>query len=154
MRNVTERSQAVVAPWRTRHRPPAHPVIARLMVVLVTLGLMGVVACGGGGDDSSTTSDLPTSIGRGEGQLNVIAWEGYTEPEWVKPFEKQTGCKVNAKYGGSSDEMVTLMRQGGGSQYDMVSASGDASLRLIRGGDVAPVNVDARAGLARTSSRS
>ena len=48
---------------------------------------------------------------------------------------------MHAKYAGSSDEMVTLMRQGGGSQYDMVSASGDASLRLIRGGDVAPMNV-------------
>jgi len=130
-----------------RHRrrdavPPAHPALARLMVVLVTLGLMGLVACGGGGDNgSSTTSQLPTSIGRGEGQLNLIAWEGYTEPEWVKPFEQQTGCEVRPKYAGSSDEMVTLMRQGGGSQYDMVSASGDASLRLIRGGDVAPVNV-------------
>jgi putative spermidine/putrescine transport system substrate-binding protein len=112
------------------------------MVVLVTLGLMGIVACGGGDDNgSSTTSNLPTSVGRGEGQLNLIAWEGYTEPEWVKPFEQQTGCKVSSKYGGSSDEMVTLMRQGGGGQYDMVSASGDASLRLIRGGDVQPVNV-------------
>jgi putative spermidine/putrescine transport system substrate-binding protein len=128
---------------RNRAAPPAHPVLARITVVLVTLGLMAMVACGGGGSDngSSTTSNLPSSIGRGEGQLNLIAWEGYTEPEWVKPFEQQTGCKVNAKYAGSSDEMVTLMRQGGGSQYDMVSASGDASLRLIRGGDVQPVNV-------------
>src|SRR5512147_78330 len=75
------------------------------------------------------------------GTLNMIAWEGYTQPQWVKPFEKNSGCKVNAKYAGSSDEMVTLMRQGGGSQYDMVSASGDASLRLIKGGDVQPVNV-------------
>jgi putative spermidine/putrescine transport system substrate-binding protein len=126
---------------RKRAAPPARPVVARLLVVLLTLGLMGVVACGGGDSGSSTTSNLPTSVGRGEGQLNLIAWEGYTEPEWVKPFEQQTGCQVNAKYGGSSDEMVTLMRQGGGSQYDMVSASGDASLRLIRGGDVQPVNV-------------
>ena len=85
---------------------------------------------------------LPTRIGKSEGQLNVVAWEGYTQPQWVKPFEKQTGCQVNSKYAGSSDEMVTLMRQGGGSQYDLVSASGDASLRLIRGGDVAPVNVN------------
>jgi putative spermidine/putrescine transport system substrate-binding protein len=38
--------------------------------------------------------------------------------------------------------MVALMRQGGGTQYDMVSASGDASLRLIRGDDVQPVNVN------------
>jgi putative spermidine/putrescine transport system substrate-binding protein len=59
----------------------------------------------------------------------------------VKPFEKATGCTVHSKFAGSSDEMVTLMRQGGGSQYDMVSASGDAALRLIYGKDVQPVNV-------------
>ncbi len=107
----------------------------------VTLLSMAIVACGGSSSSSKSSSKVPTSIGKGEGQLNVIAWEGYTQPQWVKPFEKQTGCQVNSKYAGSSDEMVTLMRQGGGSQYDLVSASGDASLRLIRGGDVAPVNV-------------
>src|SRR5918911_858373 len=100
--------------------------------------------CGGGGGkkSSKSKSNLPTKIGKGEGVLNVIAWEGYTQPDWVKPFTQETGCKVRAKYAGSSDEMVTLMRQGGGSQYDMVSASGDASLRLIRGHIVQPVNVD------------
>jgi putative spermidine/putrescine transport system substrate-binding protein len=90
----------------------------------------------------SSSNGLPTSIGKGEGVLNLVAWEGYTQPQWVKPFTKATSCKVNAKYAGSSDEMVTLMRQGGGSQYDMVSASGDASLRLIYGKDVQPVNVN------------
>src|SRR5882762_11489417 len=98
---------------------------------------IGVAACG---SSSSKTANLPTKIGAGEGQLNLVAWEGYAQPEWVKPFEKATGCQVHAKYAGSSDEMVTLMRQGGGSTYDMVSASGDASLRLIRGGDVKPMN--------------
>ena len=87
-------------------------------------------------------SGVPTTIGKGEGQLNLVAWEGYTQPQWVKPFQKSTGCQVHAKYAGSSDEMVTLMRQGGGSQYDMVSASGDASLRLIYGKDVQPINVN------------
>src|SRR5437016_11691259 len=116
-----------------------------------------VAACGssGGGSTASSGSGsgtsgltapqantpVPTSVGKGEGQLNLIAWEGYAQPQWVKPFEQATGCQVHSKYAGSSDEMVTLMRQGGGSQYDMVSASGDASLRLIRGGDVKPVNV-------------
>src|SRR5580765_5820683 len=76
----------------------------------------------------------------GGGTLNMIAWEGYTQPQWVKPFEKASGCTVHAKYAGSSDEMVTLMRSGGGGQYDMVSASGDASLRLIYGKDVQPVD--------------
>jgi putative spermidine/putrescine transport system substrate-binding protein len=106
----------------------------------ITVVSVALAACGGSSSGGSTTKTL-THIGKGEGQLNVIAWEGYTQPQWVKPFEQQTGCQVNAKYAGSSDEMVTLMRQGGDSQYDLVSASGDASLRLIRGGDVAPVNV-------------
>ncbi len=88
----------------------------------------------------STPAALPTSIGSGEGKLTLVAWEGYTEKQWVKPFEQQSGCKVSVKYAGSSDEMVNLMRSGGGGQYDMVSASGDASLRLIYGGDVAEVN--------------
>lgn len=97
----------------------------------------------------SPTSNLPTSIGQGEGELNIIIWAGYAEDgtnqakyDWVHPFEDATGCKVNAKVGNTSDEMVTLMRQGGGTVYDGVSASGDASNRLIANGDVAPINVD------------
>jgi putative spermidine/putrescine transport system substrate-binding protein len=108
---------------------------------MLAVMVVGVSACGSSSSKTSS-ANLPTSIGKGEGQLNLVAWEGYTQPEWVKPFEKQSGCVVHAKYAGSSDEMVTLMRQGGGSQYDMVSASGDASLRLIRGGDVAQMNVN------------
>jgi len=92
---------------------------------------------------------LPTSIGAGEGELNIVVWDGYAQDgtvekkyDWVHPFEAATGCKVNAKPGGTSDEMVTLMRQGGGTVYDGVSASGDASNRLIANGDVAPINPD------------
>jgi putative spermidine/putrescine transport system substrate-binding protein len=107
----------------------------------LVLMLVGVSACGSS-SSGPVSGSLPTTIGKGEGQLNLVAWEGYAQPEWVKPFEAQTGCQVHAKYAGSSDEMVTLMRQGGGNQYDMVSASGDASLRLIRGGDVQPMNVN------------
>jgi putative spermidine/putrescine transport system substrate-binding protein len=83
-------------------------------------------------------------LGKGEGALNIIVWAGYAEDgsddktvDWVHPFEQATSCKVNAKVGNTSDEMVTLMKTG---QYDGVSASGDATLRLIYGGDVAPVN--------------
>jgi len=107
-----------------------HALFAALVVAL------SIPAAG-----SSRTSGLPTTIGPGEGHLTLVAWQGYTQPQWVKPFEKQTGCKVEAKYAGSSDEMVALMRQGGGGQYDMVSASGDASRRLIAAGAIAEVNV-------------
>ena len=89
----------------------------------------------------SKGSALPSSVGKGEGALTLVAWEGYTEKQWVAPFEKQTGCKVTAKYAGSSNDMFNLMTSGGGGQYDMVSASGDASLRLIYSGAVAEVNM-------------
>ena len=82
----------------------------------------------------SKSSALPTSVGAGEGKLTLVAWEGYTEKQWVAPFEKATGCKVSTKYAGSSNDMFNLMTSGGGGQYDMVSASGDASLRLIYAG--------------------
>jgi putative spermidine/putrescine transport system substrate-binding protein len=82
------------------------------------------------------------SVGKGEGQLNLIAWEGYAQPTWVTPFTKATGCVVSVKYAGSSSEMVSLMANGGGHQYDLVSASGDADLRLIYGGNVKPVNMN------------
>jgi putative spermidine/putrescine transport system substrate-binding protein len=92
---------------------------------------------------TAPTAGMPvlSSVGKGEGHLNLIAWEGYVQPEWTKPFEKQTGCQVNVKYAGTSSDMVSLMANGGGGQYDLVSASGDADLRLIYGGDVRPVNI-------------
>ena len=115
---------------------------------ILALGI--TVALSGGASAASGTSGLtapeahaaiPSSVGKGEGKLNLIAWEGYAQSEWVKPFTKSTGCQVNVKYAGSSSEMVSLMANGGGGQYDLVSASGDADLRLIYGGDVRPVNM-------------
>jgi len=80
-----------------------------------------------------------------EGQVNVVAWAGYiedgsTDPayDWVTPFTEMTGCAVNTKLGNSSDEMVQLMQSG---EYDGVSASGDATQRLISGGEVAEIDV-------------
>jgi len=101
-----------------------------------------------GGSAGAASSTPPTqgmapqaSVGKGEGALSLIAWEGYAQPQWVTPFTAATGCKVSVKYAGSSSEMVSLMANGGGGQYDLVSASGDADLRLIYGGDVRPVNI-------------
>lgn len=75
------------------------------------------------------------------GPLNIVAWQGYTDPSFVRPFERQTGCKVNVAYAGSSDEMFAKFRSGGGSVYDLVSASGDASLRFVQSGAVQPVDL-------------
>jgi putative spermidine/putrescine transport system substrate-binding protein len=117
----------------------------RLVAGAASLALL-VAACGGSDDASGGDSDALKELGEGEGQVNLIAWAGYvengsTDPavDWVTPFEEETGCKVNVQLGNSSDEMVQLMQSG---EYDGVSASGDATLRLISGGEVAPVNVD------------
>jgi putative spermidine/putrescine transport system substrate-binding protein len=119
------------------------------VVVLASAMSFLAAGCGGGGGKSSsstttTANNLPQSIGKGEGALSLIEWPYYSDPSFAKPFEQQTGCKIQRHDAGSSNQMVALMRQGGGGgggQYDMVSASGDASLRLIDGGDVRPVNV-------------
>jgi putative spermidine/putrescine transport system substrate-binding protein len=136
-----------------------HPFTA---VLAATCALaLGVVGCGDDDDEGGGSAEGGTStalvqppedlepqaeLGEGEGQVDLIAWAGYVEDgstdpkvDWVSDFEKETGCKVNVKIGNTSDEMVTLMRTG---NYDGVSASGDATLRLIAGGDVAPVNTD------------
>ncbi len=91
-------------------------------------------------------ADMMKAVGAGEGQVNIVAWAGYIERgetdkayDWVTDFEKATSCKVNVKTAATSDEMVTLMNQGG---FDLVTASGDASLRLIAGKKVQPINVD------------
>jgi putative spermidine/putrescine transport system substrate-binding protein len=87
-----------------------------------------------------------TSVGAGEGQVDIVAWPGYIERgetdkayDWVTRFEQETGCKVTVKTAGTSDEMVALMNEGG---FDLVTASGDASLRLIAGKTAQEVNVD------------
>lgn len=90
--------------------------------------------------------EMKKEIGPGEGQVDILAWAGYIERgatdknfDWVTEFEKKTSCKVNVKTAGTSDEMVALMNEGG---FDLVTASGDASMRLIRGKRVQPVNID------------
>ena len=122
-----------------------------LAVLTLALAALTAAGCGdddddGGGGGGGDESAALTKVGKGEGQVNLIAWAGYVEDgstdpkvDWVSDFEKQSGCQVNVKLGNTSDEMVTLMRTG---KYDGVSASGDATLRLIAGGDVDPINTD------------
>jgi putative spermidine/putrescine transport system substrate-binding protein len=126
--------------------------------LLTAVSALALIAgCGSSGGTSTSSSSgsgtagltppaagkaVPSAVGKTEGHLNLIAWEGYAQPQWVKPFQQATGCQVSVKYAGSSSEMVSLMASGGGGQYDLVSASGDADLRLIYGGDVRPININ------------
>lgn len=125
--------------------------------IAVTMSVLALTLAGCGTSSGSKSESTPGSqgftppdvpmqktVGKGEGAVNILAWPGYAEDgsndktvDWVTPFEKQTGCQAEVKYFGTSDEAVSLMKTG---DYDVVSASGDASLRLVAGGDVAPFN--------------
>jgi putative spermidine/putrescine transport system substrate-binding protein len=123
----------------------AHPARTAWLAVSGLVAFMLVLsACGGGSGTSGGGSgggggEELQKLGKGEGEVSLISWAGYVEPEWVKPFEEESGCKVNNKIGNTSDEMVQLMKTG---QYDGVSASGNASARLWAAGLVSPVNTD------------
>jgi putative spermidine/putrescine transport system substrate-binding protein len=113
-----------------------------LFAVLLIVSLL-ISACGG---QTKSGKGPLQEVGKGEGAVAIIAWPGYiergeTDPayDWVTEFEKDTGCVVSVKTAATSDEMVSLMNQGG---FDLVTASGDASNRLIAGGTVQEVNID------------
>jgi putative spermidine/putrescine transport system substrate-binding protein len=135
-------------------------MIRRSFVAVVVVAALLMSACGApattntaspAGEASSvaqpaaqTAGGPLQSIGEGEGALSIVAWAGYiergeTDPnyDWVTSFEEETGCKVSVKTAATSDEMVALMNEGG---FDLVTASGDASLRLISGKQVQEIN--------------
>ena len=112
----------------------------RIPAMLVVFGLLAA-ACGQSGPSGALT-EIPAA----EGELNLVIWTGYAEDgtndpayDWVTPFEDETGCQVNSTDMTDSANGVELMQSG---QYDGGALSGDATLRLIAGGDVAPVNTD------------
>lgn len=125
------------------------------LAVAAVAATAAITFASGCGDDKSSSSSggfkppelsAKTELGASEGKLSVLAWPGYVEDgsndpkvDWVSDFEKESGCNVSVKTFGTSDEAVQLFRTG---QYDVVSASGDATLRLIAAGDVEPVNTD------------
>ena len=119
----------------------------RRSMSLLAAGTLAVAACSPGAGASPAPSTI-TAVGDGEGQVKVLAWPGYVEDgttspdvDWISSFEQETGCQVTVQTFGTSDEAFTLF-QTNPEEYDVISASGDATLRLVAGGFVQPVNVD------------
>lgn len=111
----------------------------KILGLLGTTALATAIAVGPAGAQLA-------ALGTPEGQVNIVAWPGYIERgetmkefDWVTKFEEATSCKVVVKTANTSDEMVALMNEGG---FDLVTASGDASLRLVAGKRVQPINTD------------
>lgn len=115
------------------------------VLVFLVLALVGVAI------------PMNTVHSAGEGQVSIVAWPGYIERgetdkayDWVTGFEKETGCKVSVQMAATSDEMVALMNEG---SYDLVTASGDASLRLVAGKRVQAVDLKKIPGYAKVDKR-
>lgn len=117
-----------------------------LFAGLAIASVVSLTACGTSQGSAGGGGEEAESLGDFEGSVSILAWPGYVEdgsndPEvdWVSAFEQETGCMVESKTYGTSDEAFSLMKTG---DYDVIAASGDASLRLVAAGDVAPVNTE------------
>ena len=120
------------------------------LTALVVVFSVVLSACGGGATQAPVATEAPPQATEApaagnEGEVAIVAWPGYIERgandptyDWVTAFEQATGCKVTVKDAATSDEMVTLMSTG---EYDLVTASGDSSLRMIYGGVVQEVDI-------------
>jgi len=99
--------------------------LVRLLTLTVAVAAcMLVTACGGSENKSATSSSSsPSKSSSKPTTLNVISWEGYTEPKWVKPFEEQNNVKLKITYIGSDDELFSKIRGDGGRAYDLVAGS-------------------------------
>ncbi len=102
-----------------------------------SLGVAGAAVLG----STAVESVARAATSRDKRTLTMICWEGYADPSFVKPFEKQFNCTVQATYAGSSDEMFAKWKAGGGKTYDLVSASGDVTRRFMRSGTVLEIDV-------------
>ncbi|HKS97028.1 MAG TPA: extracellular solute-binding protein, partial [Terriglobia bacterium] len=96
----------------------------RLLLIPVLLASLAASACG-----SKTAT------------LNLLVWEGYADPAFVRAFEASHHCKVSASYMGSSDELVAKLRGGSASNYDVISPSSDVATMIATTGLAAPLDL-------------
>ena len=73
--------------------------------------------------------------------LNLLVWEGYADPSYVKAFEEANHCKVSASYMGTSDELVAKLRGGSSGNYDVISPSSDVATMIATTGLAAPLDL-------------
>ena len=83
--------------------------------------------------------------------LNLLVWEGYADPSFVKAFEEQNHCKVSASYTTSSDDLVAKLRAGSPGTYDVISPSSDVATLIATSGMAAPLDLGQLPGYSQLS---
>ncbi len=96
---------------------------------------------------------LSVSCGKKTPTLNLLVWEGYADPSFMKAFEEQNHCKVSASYMGSSDELVAKLRGGSAGNYDVISPSSDVATMISEGGLATPLDLAKLAAYTRLSPK-
>src|SRR5947207_13948424 len=84
---------------------------------------------------------LTVSCGKKTPSLNLLVWEGYADPSFVKGFEDENHCKISASYMGSSDELMAKLRGGSAGTYDVISPSSDVATSIATSGLAAPLDL-------------
>lgn len=99
------------------------------------------------------TTMLFVSCSRRTPTLNLLVWEGYADESFLRGFEEQCKCKVNASYMGSSDELVAKLRGGSAGNYDVISPSSDVATSIVNAGLVAPLDLSKIPSYSQTSQQ-
>lgn len=123
--------------------------ITRAIGVLALGGVLLAAGCSKKAPLASAGSviDWGKTDFKGE-ELNLLTWEMYADPLFVKPFEEKYNCKINATFFATGDDLLAKLKAGGGSSYDVISPSGDMAGYLVLYDMIAPVDVSHISGWA------
>src|ERR1700677_2324331 len=114
--------------WRSMNSRRVTWKNMKLRNLTALLSLLAVVLVSG-----SCSKKTPT--------LNLLVWEGYADPSFIKAFEEHNHCKVSASYMGSSDELVAKLRGGSAGNCDVSSPSSDVAASIVKSGLAAPLDL-------------
>ena len=83
---------------------------------------------------------LPRIASAKASELRILTWEGYAEPDWVKPFEAANGVKCQIVYIGSVDEMFAKVQGSKGADYDVIAFDTSSFARYIENKLIQPID--------------
>ncbi|MBS4178800.1 ABC transporter substrate-binding protein [Lederbergia citrea] len=114
----------------------------RRIFLFLLLTFITLLGAGCSGSKSTANNDATDKENPFKGEtLNVLSWEGYQEDDWVKPFEKKYGVKINVTYAGSVDEMFAKVASGSVT-FDIIFMDGGSVPRYQKMDMIQPIDME------------